>query len=679
MSAGVPKIDASRHAWLSREIERHNHSYYILDEPEISDAAFDRLFDELVALEKKHPSLISPDSPSHRVGAKPSQSFKPLKHRTPMLSLQKVTSAEEFAEFDRRATQGLSESLRKQIADDRYMIEPKLDGLAVELVYENGILVHGSTRGDGETGENITPNLRAIASIPLRLRDTNERKPPALEVRGEVFMRLSDFRKVNEKLSAKGLPPLANPRNGAAGSLRQLDSAITASRPLRFIAYDAQSPDGRLESDYPTQWDKLSFLREAGFAVNELSERAPNEKAVERAFKALEKKRPQLDFEIDGMVVKVNSLAAQAALGAISRAPRWAVAWKFAAEEAVTKVEEVIFSVGRTGVVTPVAVLAPVRVGGVEVSRASLHNEDELNGLDIRIGDHVIVRRAGDVIPDVREVVFERRDGKERKVHYPKNCPSCGEALARLEGEAAHKCRNPKCPAQLVGKVFHFASKAGFDIEGLGEKLATQLVERGLLKNPADVFTLTKEQLLTLDLMADKRAGNLLSAIDAARTRPLARVLYALGINGVGETVARALAESFGDIDAIISASVDELTRTPGVGGLIAESIVGYFADKNARSMIAGMKRAGVTFQHERVRRTSQTLDGKVFVITGTLSKPRDHFKALIEAAGGKTTDSVSAKTDFVLVGEDAGSKLEKAKKLGVTILEEETFLKLLK
>ncbi|HOP08002.1 MAG TPA: NAD-dependent DNA ligase LigA [candidate division Zixibacteria bacterium] len=655
---------------LRTEIERHNRLYYLEDSPQITDTEYDRLFDRLLEIEREHPELITPDSPSQRVGAPPSKKFEPAVHRLPMLSLQKVTTPEEFAEFDRRVKQGLETD-----EDIVYEVEPKLDGLAVELVYENGIFAQGSTRGDGATGETITPNLRTIHNIPLKLSETTAHKYPLLEVRGEVIMRRSAFERLNRHLEDTGQPPLANPRNGAAGSLRQLDSAVTASRPLLFYAYGIS--DTNL-ADLDRQSVVMDMLRREGFTVNERIQNVTGASAVESLFAKLTADRPGLDYEIDGMVIKVDSFEQQNLLGRISRAPRWAIAWKFKAELAETVLDDVEFSVGRTGVVTPVAVLKPVRVSGVTVTHASLHNEDELQRLDLRRGDTVIVRRAGDVIPEVVSVVTEKRPPDTEPIHYPQACPSCSGEIHRPVGEAAYRCFNAACPAQLEGHLFHFASKAGFDIEGLGGKLARQLIDAKLVNDPSDLFFLKLEQLLPLDLMAEKKATNLLAAIDRARSTPLPRAVYAFGIIGVGETAATLLAEHFGSLDKLINADAKEMEAIDGIGPIIAQNVSSFFTNTGTIQMINRMQQGYVRFPNAEKTKTSGQLAGKTFVITGTLSKPRGHFKNLIVEAGGKVAGSVSSKTDFLLCGEDAGSKLDKARKLGIEILDEDTFMKLL-
>lgn len=666
----VPEKIREEYKKLVEEIKYHDRLYYMYDRPEISDAEYDRLFDRLLSLEREHPGLTAPDSPTHRVGAEPLKAFKSVAHRVRMLSLQKVTSKEEFADFDRRVKEGLGE--RSEI---EYTVEPKLDGLAVELIYEKGLFTVGSTRGDGTRGEDVTQNLRTIHSIPLKLSGETARRYPLLEVRGEVIIRRSAFGRLNKKMEEQGEGLFANPRNAAAGSLRQLNAKITANRPLIFFAYGISAVD--LE-ELDTHFKVMKFLKSEGFLVNEQLRRATGVDGVTAEFENLVKVRPSLDYEIDGMVVKVNRFEEQVNLGEISRAPRWAVAWKFAAEEAETKVKDIVFSVGRTGIITPVAKLEPVRVSGVTVSNASLHNEDEIKALDIRIGDTVLIRRAGDVIPEVLEVIKEKRTGDEIEVAMPENCPSCGTMTVRPEGEAAHRCLNSACPAQLSERIFHFAAKEAMDIEGLGGKLAAQLVENNLVKDPADIYLLTKERLLPLELMGEKKAQNLLTAIEQSKKRELPRIILALGILGVGEAAARILAEQFGELELLLRASVEELMEIDGIGPKIAQSIVDYFANPGNREMIAKMKRAGVVFAPYRSARRESVIAGKSFVITGTLSKPREHFKKLIQSLGGKVSGSVSSKTDFLLVGEDAGSKLENARKLGVMTLNEDEFSKLI-
>lgn len=665
-----PNKVIAEHEKLKREINEHNRLYYVEDHPAISDAEYDRLFDRLLEIEKQYPQLVTPDSPSRRVGFAPSEKFEPTPHRIPMLSLQKVTSVEEFAEFDRRVRQGLETN-----QDIEYVTEPKLDGVAVELVYENGLLVTGSTRGDGFSGENITPNLKTIKNIPLKLSDKATRTYPLLEVRGEIIIRLSAFLKLNVQLEKQNQAPLANPRNGAAGSLRQLDSSITASRPLIFYAYGIS--DTNL-SVLDRQSITMDFLKDEGFLVNDHIRTVQGVEGVKKEFVDLTHNRDTLDYDIDGMVVKVNRFTDQEVLGQISRAPRWAVAWKFAAELAETIVEDVEFSVGRTGIITPIAKLKPVKVAGVTVSNASLHNEDELNKIDVHLGDIVTIRRAGDVIPEVVSVDINQRLQDTVKVKYPKLCPSCKGTLVRPEGEAAHRCLNAACPAQVEGRLFHFASKGGFDIEGLGGKLARQLIKEQLVKDPTDLFFLTKEQLLPLDLMANKKAQNLLDAIDHSRTTKLPKLIYALGIIGVGEAAAKLLAEQFGSFEKLQKTSVEHLEQIHGIGPIIARNIRDFFDNEGNQQMLHKMRKGGVVFLKYQMSAESAPLAGKTFVITGTLSRPRNHFKNLIEQHGGKVAGSVSSKTDYILCGVDSGTKLDKAKKLRVEVIDEDKLTDLL-
>jgi len=656
---------------LVEKINYFARMYYVLDKPEISDAEYDILFDRLLQTEKEYPEIVAGDSPSQRVGGEPLPQFETVAHRIKMLSLQKALTNIDFVEFDERVKKGLGAS-----EDIEYVVEPKLDGLAVELVYKNGIFVLGSTRGDGSRGENITQNLKTIKTIPLKLSAETSKKYPLLEVRGEVIIRRSDFNKLNAKMEIEEDPLFVNPRNAAAGSLRQLDSKITANRPLKFIAYGISATD---LSDLNSQMDVIELLRSEYFPVNNYLTLARGIDNVSDHFDKLSKVRPDLNYEIDGMVIKVNDFESQIKLGEISRAPRWAVAWKFMAERVITRIKDIEFSVGRTGAITPVAKLEPIFVSGATVSNASLHNEDEINQLDVRIGDNVIIQRAGDVIPDIIRVVDKsKRDGTEKEITFPKTCPSCGEKISRPEGEAAWRCFNLSCPAQIIERIFHFASNSAMEIDGLGDKLATQLVEKKFITDPADLYYLKKEDLLTLDLMADKRAQNLLDAIKNSKTRELPRIIVALGIIGVGETVALILAEFFEDFEKLKSAKLDELNEIAGIGPIIAKSIIEYFSNSGNQKMIEKMRKAGVVFALYKTEYKSTKLIGKTFVITGTLSRPRDYFKKLIINAGGKVTSTISKKTDYLLAGEKAGSKLDKAKKLGVDIIDENEFGSLL-
>lgn len=667
----IPEKIGKEYKSLVAQIRHNDEMYYRYDRPEISDAEYDRLFDRLMEIEKNHPEIIAPDSPSLRIGAEPLAEFRTVNHRIRMLSLQKVISKDEFADFDRRARDGLG------IAGEiEYTVEPKLDGLAVELIYENGILTIGSTRGDGTRGEDVTKNLKTIRSIPLRFSANSAKMYPLLEVRGEVIILRSAFAKLNQKMTDQGQAPFANPRNAAAGSLRQLDSKITASRPLIFYAYGISATNLPQLGD---QYETMELLKSEGFLVNEYLAKVRGVNGVAGKFESLAEIRPRLDYEIDGMVVKVNQFDEQMRLGEISRAPRWAVAWKFAAEEAETVLQDIIFSVGRTGVITPVAKLEPVRISGVTVSNASLHNEDEMQALDIMIGDTVIIRRAGDVIPEVVEVVKEKRTGEEKAVSMPQKCPSCGTRTVRPEGEAAHRCTNYICPAQVIERVIHFAAKEAMDIRGLGDRLAAQLVEHHLVKDPADVYKLTMENLLTLDLMGEKKARNLLRAIEASKNRDLHQIIAAFGIPGIGETAARILAEYFADIGKLEIATIDDLTRIEGIGPTLAQSVRNYFSKIVNQVRIGNMRSAGVVFAPYKARKVASPISGKTFVITGTLSQSRDHFKKLIESEGGKVSGSVSSKTDYLLAGENPGSKMNNAKKLGVIIVSEEEFGKIIK
>ncbi len=655
---------------LKDKINHHNYRYYVLDLPEISDTDYDKIFDRLLEIESEFPELIANDSPSQRVGAKPSNKYESVPHRIQMLSLNKVTTVKEFEEFDRKIKENLE-------TDDEieYMIEPKLDGLAVELVYEKGILVIGSTRGDGTTGENITINLKTIHDIPLTLTYDTAIAYPLLEVRGEIFMKKSTFNNLNIQLKSDNQLSLANPRNAAAGTIRQLDSNIAASRELSFFAYGIS--EKKLEG-LENQKKTFDFLKAEKFAINSFTQTVTGLKAVAEKFEELTKERPNLDYEIDGMVIKVNKFNLQNILGKISRSPRWAVAWKFSAEETQTILEDIEFSVGRTGVITPIAKLKPVNISGVIVSNASLHNEDELNLLDVRIGDTVVVRRAGDVIPEVMSVDKTKRPKTAMKISFPDKCPSCQKPIFRPEGEAAYRCLNTDCPAQLEGKLFHFASKCGFDIEGLGGKLAKQLISKKIVQDLSDIFYLNLKNLLQLDLMADKRANNLLNQIENSKKRESDRVIYALGITGVGEAAAKLLAKEFVKFDNLLHSKIETLEQIQGIGPIIAKNIYEYFRNPINISMINKMKKAGVKFPDYVQTGKKTKLTGKIFVITGTLSQPRKYYENLISENGGKITASVSAKTDYLLCGENAGSKLTKAKKLKIPILSETDFLKLI-
>lgn len=658
---------------LRAEIEKYDYAYYVLDAPLIPDAEYDRLFRELIALEAAHPELVTPDSPSQRVGGKPLPEFGEVRHRVPMLSLANAFSAEEVEAFDRRCREGLG------VARIRYACEPKFDGLAVTLRYENGLFVQGATRGDGYTGEDVTQNLRTVRNLPLRLRGADV--PAMLEVRGEVLMLKRDFARLNARQQELGEKTFANPRNAAAGSLRQLDPRVTARRPLRFYAYGvAEAVSGKGSWLAPSHSATMAKLAEWGLPVVAEREVAEGVQGLLAYYERMAAARRSLPYDIDGVVYKVDDLAAQERLGFVARAPRFAIAHKFPAEEALTVVEAIDVQVGRTGALTPVARLAPVFVGGVTVTNATLHNEDEVRRKDIRAGDTVIVRRAGDVIPEVVGVVLERRPPHAKPFTMPKTCPVCGSAVEKPADEAIARCTGGLyCPAQRKQAILHFASRRAMDIEGLGEKLVDQLVERGLVANVADLYRLSAQKLAALERMGEKSAANLVAAIEKSRNTTLARFIYALGIRNVGEATARDLAHHFGSLEALMSADAERLMAVPEVGPVVAESITHFFAEPHNRQVIAALLAAGVHWPSESVAAGGR-LAGKTFVLTGTLaSMTRDEAKTAIEARGGRVASSVSKKTDYVVVGAAPGGKYEKARELGIAMLMEADFLEMLK
>jgi DNA ligase (NAD+) len=659
---------AARADELRSRLREASHRYYVLDAPTLSDAEYDRLFRELEQLEAEHPDLITPDSPTRRVGAAPSEKFAKVTHRRQMMSLANAMNEEEFLEFDARVHRLLGED------PVRYVVEPKLDGLAVTLTYENGRFVQGATRGDGLTGEDVTANLRTIKMVPLQLAAD----PPArFEVRGEVFINKRDFVRMNEEREKAGEPTFVNPRNCAAGSLRQLDPRITAQRPLSIFFYETGDTPGL---EFRTHAEKLELLRQLGLRTNPENEPVESLDAVKDKYRRLLVKRHDLPYEIDGAVIKVDSEDQRRRLGAVSRTPRWAVAWKFPAEEEATTVEDIFVSVGRTGALTPVAALKPVHVGGVTVSRATLHNEDELRRKDVRVGDRVFLRRAGDVIPEIVRVILESRPPESRPWEMPKQCPACGTPVVREEGEAITRCPNPICPAKTVSRLRHFASRLAMDIEGLGVETSIQLTETGLVKTPADLYRLTYEQLVDLDRFADLSARNLLAAIEASKSRPLRHVIYALGIRMVGEATALALARRFGSLEALLDASIEDLMSVRDVGPEVARQIHEFLARPEEREMIRQLLGAGVRPQPEQVIATAGPFAGKTVVLTGTMSQySREQAKVEIERRGGRVSGSVSRKTDLVIAGEDAGSKLKKAQELGVRVVDESGFRELLK
>ncbi|MDN5292861.1 MAG: ligase [Eubacteriales bacterium] len=648
---------------LRREIEHHDYLYYVLDRPEITDAQYDLLMQELARLEAMYPEFITPDSPTQRVGGKPAEGFATVTHRVPMLSLNNAFNEADLRDFDRRV---------RQLAGGEkveYVVEPKIDGLAVSLIYENGRFVRGATRGDGEVGEDITANLRTIRSLPLRLRQP----VPFLDVRGEVYMPKKEFARLNAEREEAGEPPFANPRNAAAGSVRQLDPRVTAKRELHIFVYAIGLIEGR---DVATHWEGLHLLRELGLPVNPHIYLAATIDEVLDYVNGWQEKRHQLPYEIDGMVVKVNSLSLQRAMGSTAKSPRWAIAYKFPPEQALTRVEDIVISVGRTGVLTPTAVLTPVRVAGSTVSRATLHNEDIIRQKDIRIGDTVIIHKAGDVIPEVVEVVKEKRTGAEKEFHMPSRCPACGSEVVRMEGEVAWRCINSSCPAQLQEKIIHFVSRDAMNIEGLGPKLVVQLMRAGLVKDAADLYYLRYEDLVRLERMGPKSARNLLQAIERSKNASLGQLIFALGIRHVGAKAGKVLATAFRSMDRLMTASEEELMAIPEVGPKMAASIVAFFAREENRRLIERLRQAGVRMTEEETAAGDQPLAGKTFVLTGTLSSlTRREAGELIEKLGGKVTNSVSKNTDYVVVGENPGSKYDKALALGITLLTEEEFL----
>ena len=675
MSAGRPGSAAERAAELRERLHHHNYRYYVLDDPEISDAEYDRLLRELQELEAGHPELVTPDSPTQRVGAPPLERFGTGKHEVPMLSLENAFDAGEMAEFDRR----VRERLGLEEADVAYCAEPKLDGLAVGLLYEGGVFVRGLTRGDGTTGEDVTVNLRTLDSLPLKLR--GDAVPSRLEVRGEVYMPKDGFERLNAEHRERGVKPFANPRNAAAGSLRQLDSRVTARRPLRLCCYSVGLIEG---AELPaTQYLTLERLLEWGIPVSPERRVITGLDEARACYDDLADRRAELPCEIDGVVFKVDDLARQRELGFVARAPRWAIAWKFPAEEQVTLVRNVEFQVGRTGAVTPVAKLEPVTVGGARVSNATLHNMDEIERKDVRIGDTVIIRRAGDVIPEVVRVVREKRPKNARRPRMPAHCPVCGSEVVREEGQAVHRCTGGLfCHAQRKEAIKHFASRRALDIDGLGDRIVDQLVERGLVEHADQLFDLTKEQIAGLERMADKSAQNLVDALAHARRTPLARFVSALGIREVGEATARALAAHFGSFERLMNASEEDLVAVPDVGPVVAHSIRTFFDQPHNREVIDALLRAGrieLTDEGPPADSGRRPLAGHTYVLTGALdSMTRDEAGERLRALGAKVSGSVSKKTTAVIAGADPGSKVTKARDLDVPVLDEAALMELL-
>jgi len=650
---------------LHKLLNQYNYEYHVLDNPSVPDAEYDRLMRELIELEEKYPELKTPDSPSQRVGGAVLDAFRKVAHRVPMLSLANAFNEQDLRDFDRR--------VRQAVGDVEYVVELKIDGLAVSLRYENGLFVQGSTRGDGTTGEDITENLKTIRSIPLRLK-----KNLSMEVRGEAFMPKASFEKLNEERIAKGEVPFANPRNAAAGSLRQLDPKIAAKRNLDIFVYNiAELGDTGVSSHS----EGLDLLDELGFKTNHERRKCKNIDEVIELLDQLLEKRSQLPYDIDGVVIKVDSLRQQEALGATAKSPRWAIAYKFPAEEVVTKLLDIELAVGRTGVITPTAILEPVKVAGTTVKRASLHNEDLIREKDIKLGDFVVVKKAGDIIPEIVNVLVDRRTGNEQDFRMPSHCPECNSELVRLEGEVALRCINPKCPAQIREGLIHFVSRNAMNIEGLGERVITQLFKEGLIQDVADLYKLTKPQLLQLERMGEKSTDNLLHAIERSKENSLERLLFGLGIRYVGEKAAKILAEHFETMERLQSATREQLINIPEIGEKMADSIATFFEQPEVKELIEELKSFGVNMTYKGPKRTNSDegdsyFAGKTIVLTGKLAEmSRNEAKEQIEARGGKVTGSVSKKTDLVIAGEDAGSKLAKARELNIEVWDESRLL----
>ena len=674
----IPQEVIERVKKLREEIEYHNYRYYVLDSPVISDAEYDELMRELRELEEKYPELITPDSPTQRVGFKPAEGFKEVPHAEPMLSLDDAMDEKEVIEFDRRVKKfaGLPEDMSIE-----YTVEPKIDGLAIELVYENGALVVGATRGDGYVGEDVTNNIKTIRSIPLRLRKFSDEAPDIpsrIDIRGEVFMTKDEFKRLNEERISKGELPFANPRNAASGSLRQLDPSITAKRKLDIFCYGI----GKIEGyKFKTQWEILQTLPKWGLKINPFAKLVKNIEEAIKYHHEMESIRESLPYEIDGIVIKVNDLTLWEKLGTKARSPRYALAYKFQPTQATTQIIDIVVQVGRTGAITPVAILKPVKVGGVIVERATLHNEDFIKNLDVRIGDWVLVQRAGDVIPEIVMPIKEKRTGQEKEFHFPTHCPICGTRLIKKQGEAIWRCPNKTCFAQLVRKLLHFANKNAMNIDGIGEKVARDLVDKGLVQNVADLYYLKLEDFLRLPGFAYKKAKNLYESIQKSKKTTLGRFIYALGIRHVGEAMAQLLAEKFKSLDNLMNVSMSDLLSIPGVGYEVAKSIVDFFKNEENRKIIKRLLDAGITFEKEEKieEEKPKIFEGLTFVFTGALkSMTRSEAKKKVIELGGKVTESVSRNVDYVVVGENPGSKYRKAQQLGVKTINEKEFLEML-
>jgi len=659
--------DAER---LREEINYHNIRYYRDDRPEISDAEYDDLFRRLRELEEKYPELVAPDSPTRRVGAAPLEKFEKVTHRTAMFSLDNAMDETELRDFDQRVKKVLATG-----KDLEYVAEPKIDGLAVNLTYENGKFFSGATRGDGITGEEVSQNLKTIQELPLRLI---EKKPPELiEIRGEVYIRLGEFEALNQEREKQGEPLFANPRNAAAGSVRQLDPSITRQRRLHLFVYQLGEVQGW---SFQNQWEVLNQLQDWGFPVQKKIKLCRNIDQVAEVYKKLIEARDKFEYEIDGLVVKVNSLPLWRRLGETARAPRWAIAAKFPARQKTTVIKDIIVQVGRTGALTPVAVLAPVEVGGVMVKRATLHNQDEIDRKDVRIGDTVVVQRAGDVIPEVVRFIPEQRPKNAGRFEMPEKCPVCGSKVTKPEDEAIHRCVNLNCPAQAMERIKHFASRNAMNIEGLGDRIVEQFFAEGLIKSIADLYTLKKEELLKLEKFADKKAQNLLDAIEQSKKTTLPRFIFGLGIRHIGETTAQDLVDHFGRIQEIAKASREDLMTVEGIGPEVAGSLYDFFQNQENQKLIKELINLGISLQSEKKARRETPLTNKTFVLTGGLAgMSRDQAKNLIQRGGGKVASSVSKNTDFIIVGAEPGSKFDQAKNLGIQMLGEQEFIKMLK
>ncbi len=654
---------------LREEIRKHNYQYYVLDQPLVSDYEYDQLMRQLIKFEQDYPRFVTPDSPTQRVGAKPLEQFMTAQHLSPMLSLSNAFSEQELLDFDQRIKKNISE----QIYD--YAVELKIDGLAIALLYENGILTRGATRGDGITGEDITQNLRTIGSIPLKLREF--KGMDVIEVYGEVYMSRENFKKLNEERLKKSENLFANPRNAAAGSVRQLDPSITAGRQLETFIYQATFS----RNDYfSTHMELLDFLKKAGLRVNSnIKLCATIEEAIEYC-NSWQKRKNELNYDIDGMVLKVNQLSLRERLGSTSKSPRWAIAFKFPAEQMTTIIKDIIVGIGRTGALTPVAILEPIFISGSRVQRATLHNEDEIKRKDIRIGDTVLVQKAGEVIPEIVQVIKEKRSGKEKVFQMPDRCPICGSQAVKLDEEVASRCNNISCPAQVKEKIRHFVSRGAMDIEGLGPALINQLVNNNVIKDFADLYFIKREELLALERMADKSSDNIIEAIENSKNRPLSSLIYALGIRHVGIYASRLLGEKLDNLLDLEKFSIEELVKIEGIGPIMAESILLFFQQKENREIIKKLQQAGVNFQSEKKTAEKGILEGLQFVLTGTLEHfSREEAKDLIEESGGRVTNNVTKKTDFLLLGRDPGSKYQKAIDLKIKVITEEDFQKMLK